>query len=438
MLERVSVGDLDAVDATARQALAVAEEAGDAFAAAHALADLWLTHGVRRDHAAGLDYLDRALRVLGDDPGHADLRAYVLDVRIFALQNLDRWPDAELALRQAREFAQRTGSPDSATWANAAVLRYWLGQWDDALAELGIDDPGADAYLRERWPALLSHGVAALIAGRRDQRTTAAQQLRQGLALPIQSLTDRENQDFLVAAHAVALEQNGETGQAMARLAAMLPRRDGEMTLTHQWLPDLVRLALAAGDRQVARAAAQACQAEAAAETWPARAAAASLRCHGLLTSDPDPLRDAVAHYQAVGPAVELPAALEDLAVVLAERGQEDEGRAALNDAVSLYDGLQARWNIRRAEGRLRPYGIRRGARGRRAQRAASGWEALTPTEIKIAALVARGDSTSDIARGMFLSRRTVQTYISRILAKLGAKGRVEIVREALRHGVSP
>ena len=70
--------------------------------------------------------------------------------------------------------------------------------------------------------------------------------------------------------------------------------------------------------------------------------------------------------------------------------------------------------------------------------RAASGWEALTPTEIKIAALVARGDSTSDIAKGMFLSRRTVQTYISRILAKLGARGRVDIVREALRHGVSP
>ena len=92
----------------------------------------------------------------------------------------------------------------------------------------------------------------------------------------------------------------------------------------------------------------------------------------------------------------------------------------------------------RRAEGRLRPYGIRRGTRGRRGPRAASGWEALTPTEIKIAALVARGDSTSDIAKGMFLSRRTVQTYISHILSKLGAKGRVEIVREALRHGVSP
>jgi DNA-binding CsgD family transcriptional regulator len=38
----------------------------------------------------------------------------------------------------------------------------------------------------------------------------------------------------------------------------------------------------------------------------------------------------------------------------------------------------------------------------------------------------------------MFLSRRTVQTYISRILTKLDAKSRVEIVGEALRQGVTP
>jgi len=282
------------------------------------------------------------------------------------------------------------------------------------------------------------HGVAALIAGRRDQRTTAGQHLRRGLALPVQILTERENQDFLLAAHALALEQRGETHQAMLTLAAILPRRAGEMTLTHQWLPDLVRLALSAGDRQIAQTAARACQAEAEAETQPARAAAASLWCRGILESDPDALREAVAHYRVVGPAVELPTALEDLAVVLAERGDEEDARVALNEAVSRYDGMQARWDIRRAEGRLRPYGIRRGVRGQRGRRAASGWEALTPTEVKIAALVARGDSTSDIAGGMFLSRRTVQTYISRILTKLGAQGRVEIVREALRQGVSP
>ena len=108
-----------------------------------------------------------------------------------------------------------------------------------------------------------------------------------------------------------------------------------------------------------------------------------------------------------------------------------------MNEAVGLYEGLQARWDIRRAESRLRPHGIRRGVRGRRGQRAAFGWEALTPTEMKIATLVAGGDSTSDIARSLFLSRRTVQTHISHILTKLGAKRRVDIVREALRQGSS-
>jgi DNA-binding CsgD family transcriptional regulator/tetratricopeptide (TPR) repeat protein len=442
MLERNATGDLDAADATATQALTAAEEAGDLFATAHALTNLWLTRSVRRDHVAALAYIDRALLVLGDDPGHADLRAFALDDRVFSLQNLDRWPDAELALRQARDLAQRSGHLERATWAAAAVLRYWLGQWDDALAELGLHDTDAPgltySYLRERWSLLLSHGVSALIAGRRNERTLAAQQLRQGLAQPIQMVSDRENQDFLVAAHALALEQSGEKRQAMLTLAAMLPRRGGEMTLIHQWLPDLVRLALATGDRQMAQTAAQACQAEAAAETWPARAAAASLRCQGLLESDQDPLQEAVAHYRAAGPAVELPAALEDLAVVLAERGQDKDARAALIEAVSHYQGLQADWDIRRAESRLRPYGVRPVVRGRSRPRPADGWEALTATEIKIAALMARGDSTSDIARSMFLSRRTVQTYISRILAKLGAKGRVDIVREALRQGVTP
>jgi DNA-binding CsgD family transcriptional regulator len=134
---------------------------------------------------------------------------------------------------------------------------------------------------------------------------------------------------------------------------------------------------------------------------------------------------------------VELPAALEDLAAVLAQRGRDDEARVTLHEAVSLYDGLQAAWDIRRADSRLRPYGIRRGVRARRGPRAASGWAALTPTELKIATMVAGGASTPDIARGMLLSRRTVQTHISHILSKLGAKGRADIIREALRQGIS-
>ena len=441
MLER-GVGGIEVADAIADQALAAAENTGDPFTLAHALAARWLASSVLRDHVTALACVDRALEVMGDDPRHDVLRSNFLDNRIFVLQNLGDWASAELALRQARESALRTGRPDRATWATAAVLQYWLGRWDDAFAELGADATGtvglAFASWRERWAAPLVHGVAALIAGRREERTTADEHLKEGLALPVEDLTDRENQDFLIAAHALSLEQRGETRQAMLRLAELLPRRVNETTLIYQWLPDLVRLALAVGDSELAQAAAQACQAEAAAETRPDRPAAASLRCQGLLESDPDRLAAAVAYYREAGPLVDLAAALEDLAVVLAERGDETAARAALNEAIGLYEGMQARWDVRRAEGRLRPHGIKRGVRGRRAPRATSGWAALTPTEVKIAALVARGDSTPDIARSMFLSRRTVQTYISHILTKLDAKSRVDIATEALRQGVTP
>lgn len=127
----------------------------------------------------------------------------------------------------------------------------------------------------------------------------------------------------------------------MRALAAILPRRDGEVTLTHQWLPDLVRLAITAGDERTARTAA------------------------------------------------ELPAALKDLAAVLARHGRQDEATHALNEAASLYDNLDARWDIQRAQ----PGSAPTASSGPHAPRAAPGREALTPTEIKIAYLIGDGRS---------------------------------------------
>jgi DNA-binding CsgD family transcriptional regulator len=441
MFQRAGTGDLDAADATAEQGLRAGEEAADTFATAYALVDLWLTHSVRRDHVTALECIDRALAVLGAGGDHADLRTFILDVRIFTMQNLDRWPEAEVTLLHTRELANRT-YPGSATPSiAAAVLMYWLGRWDDALAELSPfhQDLAEITYsgLRERGPALLWHGVAALIAARRDDRRTAVDALRAGLALPVLTAADRENSDFLIAAHALAAEQDGDPLRALSILSTVLHRQVGEMTLIHQWLPDLVRLALAVGDHPAALLAVQACQAEAAAEVKPARATAASDRCAGLFHRDPATLSQAVTHYRAVGPPVELAGALEDLAVVLADRGQAEEARNVLNEAIDRYGSLGAVWDIGRAERRLRALGIRRGAHGPRPRRAAFGWEALTPTELKIADQVAQGQSTPKIAESMFLSRRTVQTHVSHILSKLGARSRVEIAREAFRRGMA-
>jgi DNA-binding NarL/FixJ family response regulator len=77
--------------------------------------------------------------------------------------------------------------------------------------------------------------------------------------------------------------------------------------------------------------------------------------------------------------------------------------------------------------------GVRRGRRAALRRRPAHGWDALTETEHKVALLVAEGLSNPDIATKMFLSRRTVQSHVSSILAKLELTSRVELAVSAQR-----
>ncbi|MCX5609066.1 helix-turn-helix transcriptional regulator [Streptomyces sp. NBC_01546] len=121
---------------------------------------------------------------------------------------------------------------------------------------------------------------------------------------------------------------------------------------------------------------------------------------------------------------------LEDLAVARAWHGDLAGSRSALTRAVAAYEDLGARWDVARADARLRSLGVRRGSRSAR-RRPANGWEALTPAELKVALLVAQGRSNPEIASALFLSRRTVQTHVSHILAKLQVRSRAAVAAQA-------
>ncbi|MFD9123226.1 ATP-binding protein [Kitasatospora sp. NPDC059571] len=438
MCLRADEGDLRGAEHGAREALRAAEAAQDRFGVGYSLCVLWLVDSARRDHGSALAAVERALAVLGDDPEFADLRAWARENQLFTFQNLDRLADAETVLRQAHAEAVREGEPAKATlYIGSAVHDFWCGRWDDALASLdSVQAQGPEATyfgLRERGPMLLHHGVTALIAGHRDNRDLARKHLDAGLALPMNTISDWENGDFLLAAQALEAEREGDPERALVLLSRILEPRPGQMSLMHQWLPDLVRLAVDLEDGAVARAASELCQSEADREVTPARASFAARRCRGLVQGDPFPVLEAAEHYAAVGRPFERAQALEDAAVLLARRGQTGEARAALADATSVYAQVGAAWDIRRADTRIRPYGVRRGVRGPR-PRASFGWPALSPTELRVARLVAEGKSNPEIAADMFLSRRTVQTHVSHILVKLGVHSRVEIATEALRH----
>jgi DNA-binding NarL/FixJ family response regulator len=60
----------------------------------------------------------------------------------------------------------------------------------------------------------------------------------------------------------------------------------------------------------------------------------------------------------------------------------------------------------------------------------------LTPRELEVLTLVAQGLSNHEIARELYLSPLTAKTHVSRILGKLGARDRVQLVIAAYQSGV--
>jgi DNA-binding NarL/FixJ family response regulator len=75
-----------------------------------------------------------------------------------------------------------------------------------------------------------------------------------------------------------------------------------------------------------------------------------------------------------------------------------------------------------------------RSSRGR-ADRPA-GLDELTPREVEVFKLLARGMSNAEIAAGLFVSETTVKTHVARILMKLEVRDRVQAVVLAYESGV--
>ncbi len=412
-------------------ALAVAERSGDRLAIGYSLHALSLRSGMRRDTVDVLALTSRGLAVIGDDAEASDLRLLMLAHQVSVLGELDRRAEAIKAAREALVLADQVGTPRLATTRYALAEQCFLfGHWDDALTEIdpAVGLPGPN-YL-----PIMIHGLIALIAAHRADAERAEEHLS---GMPDQAgISDvaAANAHYILLARALLAEQAGGYDEVAAILSvAINPDTAEAITGRLDLLPALARAALEVADEPMLAAATAAAQEEAERAQIPVRTAIAD-HCRGLMTGDPSLVLSAADYFGTAGRVLDHGAALEDAAVLAARRGDRTAARQALAAALAAYRVLGADWDLRRASARLQPYGLR-ARRSAYPERPASGWGALSPTEVKVAGLVATGRSNPDIAADLFLSRYTVQTHVSHILAKLGAQSRTEIAAEAVRHG---
>jgi DNA-binding CsgD family transcriptional regulator/tetratricopeptide (TPR) repeat protein len=433
-----SFGQLEAAAEVAAQVRPVAEETGDVLAGCICLATLALVANLAGDFVGALNMAKDAVRRADLSAG---LAAHRFPVNLFlggCLLDTDQLEAGQVALERGRRLAEQLGAKRDLPfyhWALAAGY-LWTGDWDDALAECQACLELADEYGMRLHGTVFSHSIHAVIAVHRGNLGD----VEQAVAAADQELTATGPQlgsDWLLWAKALVLEARGQPDASLTTLCRAWDEctNQGLASTLPLLGPDLVRLARAAGELDRAEQATTAIEDLAARNPGVATLAGVALRCRGLLTDDPAVLERAVTEYRAGPRPLELALACEDAARTLGAAGRVGEARPLFDDALGLYERLEASWDLARAAAGLRALGIRPGRRGPR-QRPKSGWDSLTVTEHKVVRLVAEGLSNPEIAERLFISRGTVHTHVSHILTKLGLRSRVELAAETSRRGI--
>jgi len=429
---RQLMGDLDGAAATAGEARSAAVSARHHVATSIATATLALNAHVRGHLREALQIADDAVRLADQSPGRQGHRFPVHIPRGYILLEFDRFDEARTTIETGMRISEELGT----RWGFAhyhlarAFERFRTGNWDDAVAEIETDT-GPAGETGQGHSRILGHGVLALIRLHRNDLPGA----REAAALgELSAAGAGYRADWFAWVQALLLEADGELADALATLSDDWDRnaRTGRALEYPVIGPDLVRLALAAGEAGRAREVATAVTHVASRNQVPWMTAAA-LRCQGLVGDDPGLLEKAVRACARRPRPLELALTCEDAAAAAARQDNEERAGQLLGQAVTIYERLDATRDLARADAALRQMGVRRG-RHITHRRAQTGWQSLTPSERAVVELVTEGLTNPEIGQRLYVSRKTVQTHLMHVFAKLHMTSRAQLAAEATRH----
>jgi DNA-binding CsgD family transcriptional regulator len=331
---------------------------------------------------------------------------------------------ADLAEVRQRALAQGDESSLPFTLTFLSLAEYLSGRWHEAMraAEEGADVAlAADQEIGRAFAlsarALVGSSLGLEAAARSDAEEALALAERGAMFATATSL-------WALGLLELSLDDPAEAHRRLGPLVARVEDAAIGEPGSIRFVTDDVEALVALGDRDAA--AAQLEQFEKRAQRLGRRSAlAACHRCRGLLHLAAGASDDAL---EELGRALEeftrLPLSFERARTLLAlgsaqrHARRRREARGTLEEALRLFDELGASLWAERARAEL----------GRISGRAPSRGE-LTPTELRVAELVAEGRTNKEVAAALYVAPRTVEGTLSRVYTKLGVRSRTELAR---------
>ena len=460
-----------AMDDAARlgdEAIAIARRIGDAGLLGRALHfRAWVRFWGEADRAGAWHDFEEAeglLREAGD-------RLFLgLDLAVLAWSYVDttRAPHARALLEEGLQLTHGSGSPHAYGLFALGWLDNLEGSIDDAVRSLAecvrVADEAGDRYIE-----LIARSVLAMRSVDDGCHDDAGHQCDTGLSLAVEHRIPAGEAAMRFAVAVLRLA-SGDLDAAEAELEAA--RRRTPMP----WFEAVVlgaqsQLALTRSNEADARVRAEEALRlgrahDSVLAVWPALAALASIAARaGDFRRAEDLLHEAlelvaVAGYRPIirnllatlAGVVAAQDGFEEATRVLAaaraqwQRGEGDDGAVALLmpprgpqfDAmrgVLGADAFATVWAEGAAMSLDEAVAYARRGRGPR-KRPTYGWKSLTPTEHKVAELVAEGLTNPQIGERMFISPRTVQTHLAHVFAKLQISSRAELASVVTKHAL--
>lgn len=348
------------------------------------------------------------------------------------------YPRAEAAFEEAIDLCRAHGRPEDENFCMSclAVVLFNRGEWQRAeelaariLEAPSVGDPGRAHALE----------VIGLIATARGSAQRARAYLTEARTLA-EHHGLRGTEMMSAVWLALVDELEGTASKYWEELARTRPETMSDAYATGlRWASTF---AARRGERELVHGCADALA------TWAARFAstdALAALAHvlgetALLEGDAD--RAAQQFTQAIDRLVEVDSPFERAfaqmraGVAIAAAGERELGVERLVDAYRTFRKLGAKPFWTQAAAELETLGEPVDRRlGRRAAREVDG-PALTRRELEVLRLVAVGRTNREIARGLFLSPRTIDMHVRHVLAKLDCRSRTEATSKAHKLGL--